>query len=68
MENMAATAEAEETAEAAEMAEAAKAAEWVATVEAEAIKLVAGAVVSKRKVAMIRNQAIRPLVPTATSV
>ena len=56
---MVATAEAADTAEVAEMAEAAKAVEWVAIVEAEAVKLAAGEAVSRRKVRRI---------PTATSV
>ena len=50
---MAATAEAADKAEVAEMAEAAKAAEWVAIVEAGAVKLAAGEAVSKRKVRRI---------------
>ena len=67
MENMSASAEAAETVEVAEMAEAAKAAEWAAIVEAEALKIAAGAVVSKRKLGRIPNPAIRSLAPTATS-
>ena len=39
------------TVEVAEIVEAAEAAEWAATVEAEAVKLAAGAAVSQRKVA-----------------
>ena len=39
-----------------------------AIVEAEAVKIAAGATVSKTKVARIPNPAIRPLAPTATSV
>ena len=57
MENMVATAEA------AEMA-----AKGAAIVEAEAIKIAAGAAVSKIKVARIPNPAIRPLGPTAIYV
>ena len=62
------TAEAAETAEVAEMAKVAKAAEWAAFMEAEAVKIAAGAPVSKGNVAQISNPAIRPLAPTATSV
>ena len=65
---MAATAEAAETAEVADMAETAKAAEWAAIVEAEAVKIAAGAAVSRRKVARIPNTAIKPLASTSTSV
>ena len=51
------------TVEAAEMA-----AEGAAIVEAGAVKIAAGAAVSKIKVARIPNPAIRPLAPTAISV
>ena len=63
IENMAATTETVKMVEAAEMA-----AEGAGIVEAEAVKLAAGAVVSKQKTARIPNPAIRPLVPTAISV
>ena len=56
------------TMEMAEIAGAAKAAEWAAAVEAEAVRVAAGAAVSHRKVAYISNPAIRPLAPIATSV
>ena len=66
---MATTAEVAKRAEAVERAEVAKmAAEGVAIVEAEAVKIAAGAAVSKRKVARIPNPAIRPLAMTAISV
>ena len=67
MENMAATAEAAGTVEVAEMAKAAKAAEWSATVEAGAVRVVARAGASQRKVALISHPAIRPFAPTSTS-
>ena len=51
------------TAEAADMS-----AEGAAIMEAEAVKIAVGAVVSKRKVARVPNPAIRPLGPTAVSV
>ena len=44
------------------------AAEGAAIVEAEAVKIAAGAAISKTKVARIPNPAIRPLAPTAISV
>ena len=57
------------TVEAAEMAEAAQmATKGVAIVEAEAVKIAAGAAVSKTKEVRIPNPAIRPLGPTAISV
>ena len=68
MKNIVATAEAAGMVEVAEMAKEAKTAEWAATVEAEAVRVAAGAAVSQRKVAWISNPAIRPLAPTATSV
>ena len=43
------------------------AAEGTAMVEAEVVKIAAGAAVSKIKVAKITNPAIRPLAPTAIS-
>ena len=63
MENIAATAEAAEMAEEAKMA-----AEGSAIVEAEVVKIAAGTAVSKINVAKIPSPAIKPLVPTATSV
>ena len=60
---MAATVEAAEITEAAEMA-----AERAATVESEAVKTAAAAVLSKRKVARIPNPAIGPLAPTAICI
>ena len=65
---MAATAEAAKTVGVAEMLKAAKAAEWVAIMEAEAVKNAAGAAVGKIKVARILNPVIIPLAPTATFV
>ena len=61
MKNMAATAEAAKTSEVAEMVEATKAAERAVIVEAKAVKIAAGAVVRKNKVASIPTPAIRPL-------
>ena len=61
MESMAAKAEAEEMAKETEMA-----AEGTAMVEAEVVKIAAGAALSKIKVAKITNPAI-PLAPTAFS-
>ena len=63
MENIAATAEAAKITEAAEMA-----AEGAAIVEAEGVKIEAGAAVSKIKAARIPIPTIRPLAPTAISV
>ena len=63
MDNMAATAETAEMANGAEIA-----AEEAAVVKAETVKIAAGVVVNKRKVARIPNPAIRPLGPTTISV
>ena len=63
MENMAATAEVAKMVEEAEMA-----VEGAAIVEAEAVKIAAGAAVSKIKVARIPNPAVRPFAPTIISV
>ena len=69
MENMAATAEAEEMAEKADMAEKREmVVERAAIVEAEAVKIGAVAAISKIKVARIPNPAIRPLAPSTISV
>ena len=55
------------TAEAAKMAEAAEMAEGAAIVEADEVRIAAGAAVSKIKVARIPNPAIPPLASTVIS-
>ena len=68
MAEAAKTAEAAETAGVAGMAKLETAAEWAAIVETEAVKITTGEAVSRKKVARIPNPALRPLVPTATSI